>query len=201
MDLQRLSDRSESGVEPFLAANFAAREAFRPAYDRVAEVLCATLDFTNAMDVGCGQGFLIDALLAKGVDVWGIELSVEARDFASQQARDRIAIGNALWANTARPFDLVTCVEMAEHIEPQHSARLAEKVAGMSDRYVYFTAAPPHQPGHGHINCRPTTDWLHFFSRCGWSLDLERTIDIRARLGILADAPWISMNTMLFVKE
>ena len=199
MDMQHLSSRT-GGVEPFAAANFAAREAFRPAYDRVAEVLCATLDFASAIDVGCGQGFLVDALLAHGIDVQGIEVAADAVAYASPQAAERIAIGNAIWANLSRPFDLVCCVEVAEHIEPQHSAALVAKLCTFGDQ-VYFTAASPYQPGHGHINCRPMTDWMYFFSQNGFVLDLERTIDIRARLGVLPAAPWISMNTMLFTKE
>lgn len=199
MGMQHLSERD--GSVAFEAANFAAREAFRPAYDRVADVLCALLDFQSAIDVGCGQGFLVDALLARGIDVQGIEASPAALEYASPQAAERTAIGNALWANTSVPFDLVCCVEVAEHIAPEHSARLVTKLCQLAKGPVYFTAASPYQPGHGHINCRPATDWIWFFAQNGWRLEIEKTTDIRARLGELVAAPWISMNTMLFVKE
>tara|TARA_R110000868_G_scaffold3130_4_gene20790 strand:+ start:3252 stop:3755 length:504 start_codon:yes stop_codon:yes gene_type:complete len=167
----------------------------------VADVLAAVLDFRNVLDVGCGQGFLIDAMLSHGIDVQGIEVSPDAVAYASPQAAERISIGNAIWANISLPFDLVACVEVAEHIAPEHSQALVRKLCQFADRQVFFTAATPYQPGHGHINCRPSTDWIYFFNKCGFSLDLERTIDIRARLGNLEAAPWISMNTMLFVKE
>jgi cyclopropane fatty-acyl-phospholipid synthase-like methyltransferase len=199
--VQYVSDGSESSVVPFESENFAAREAFRPAYDRLAQVLCTVLDFTTAIDVGSGQGFLVDALLAQGIDVQAIEASPAALEYASPQAAERTAIGNALWANASRPFGLVCCVEVAEHIEPQHSRTLVNKLCQMATGPVFFTAATPYQPGHGHINCRPTTDWVYFFAQNGWILDIERTIDIRARLGVLAEAPWISTNSMLFTKE
>lgn len=200
MGVQHLQDGSESSVA-FESANFAAREAFRPAYDRLAEVLMATLEFQSALDVGCGQGFLVDALLAHGIDVQGIEMSHSALAFASPQAAERIQIGNALWANVSVPFDLVCCVEVAEHVEPQHSRRLVTKLCELAKGPIYFTAASPYQPGHGHINCRPSVDWIYFFHENGWTLDIDKTIDIRARLGSLEAAPWISMNTMLFIKE
>lgn len=196
-----VSLRTESSVVPFTAANFAAREVYRPAYDRVAEVLTATLDFVNVMDIGSGQGFLIDALLTKGIDAYGIELEKMAFAYASPQAQERTSIGNALWANTSVKFDLVTCIEVAEHIPPEHSVRLVEKLCELASDQIYFTAASPYQPGHGHINCRPAMDWIWFFSVSGWKLDVEKTTDIRARLGALEAAPWISLNTMLFVKE
>lgn len=190
-----------AGSVAFEAENFAAREAFRPAYDRVAEVLCATLDFATAMDIGSGQGFLIDALLARGIDAYGIELSPAALEYASPQAAERTQVGNALWANTSIPFELVCCVEVAEHVEPQNSVRLVEKCCELARGTVFFTAASPYQPGHGHINCRPQTDWMWFFAKYGFRFDLDKTIDIRARLGALESAPWIGMNAMLFTKE
>lgn len=192
---------TSGGVEPFVAENFAAREAFRPAYDRLAGVLTATLDFATAMDVGCGQGFLVDALLAQGVDVQGIEMAPDAVMYASPQAAERISIGNAIWANISRPFGLVCCVEVAEHIPAEHSQALVRKLCKFATGQVFFTAASPYQPGHGHINCRPATDWIYWFSKNGYSLDIEKTTDIRARLGNLEAAPWISMNAMLFTKE
>jgi len=199
MGVQRMQLASSSGVA-FAAEHFEARETFRPGYDRVAEVLCAVLDFQSAIDVGCGQGFLVDALLAHGIDVQGIEKEPAALAFASEQATPRIAVGDALWAAPHRIFDLACCVEVAEHVAPEHSRALVARVASLADT-VFFTAASPYQPGHGHINCRPATDWIYFFSNEGFRLDIERTIDIRARLGTTGPAPWISMNTMLFTKE
>lgn len=201
MGMQHVSGGTQSGVTAFAAANFAAREAFRPAYDRVADAMCAALDFASVLDVGCGQGFLIDALLARGVDVQGIEVSPDAKEMASPQAAERISIGNALYANASKKFDAVACIEVAEHIEPDQSQALVGKLCALAERYVFFTAATPYQPGHGHINCRPTTDWIHWFDRRQWKLDIDKTMELRVRIGTANEAPWISMNTMLFVKE
>lgn len=192
---------TESSVVPFTSANFSAREAYRPAYDRVAEVLTTVLDFQTCIDVGSGQGFLIDAMLAYGIDACGIEMSRDALGYASEQAAVRTNVGNVLWGNTSIKFDLVCCIEVAEHIDPEHSARLVAKLTEFAKDTIYFTAASPYQPGHGHINCRPATDWIYWFSRCGYKLDIEKTTDIRARLGALEAAPWIAQNTMLFTKE
>jgi len=184
-----------------MAINFSGREKFRPAYERVAQILVDTLEFKSVLDVGSGQGFLIDALLPHGVDVYGMELSPESQRFMSNEARERTTIRDVLWDTPGRYYDLVCCVEVAEHILPEHSGILVHKVCELARGPVYFTAASPFQQGVGHINCRPSTDWIYFFHQEGWKLDIERTIDIRARLGVLGSAPWISMNSMLFVKE
>ncbi len=199
MEVQHVS--SGTGSLAFATENFAAREAYRPAYDALADALCAVCSFRSAMDVGCAQGFLVDALLAKGVEVYGIELERAALEFASPQAVERISVGNALNVATSTLFGLVACVEVAEHIDPMKSHVLVERLCAMANDEVFFTAASPFQPGHGHINCRPTTDWIYFFSEQGWRLDIDRTIEIRTRLGIEGPAPWIAMNAMLFVRE
>lgn len=190
-----------SSVVPFATENFAGRECYRPAYDRVADALCAVLDFRSAMDVGCAQGFLIDGLLARGVEAYGIEMERAALEYASPQAAERISVGDALRANPTTLFGLVCCIEVAEHIEPGKSQALVGRLCAMANSEVFFTAASPFQPGHGHINCRPATDWIHLFHAYGWRLDIDTTMELRARIGVNEAAPWIGMNTMLFVKE
>ena len=35
-------------------------------------------------------------------------------------------------------------------------------------KYVVVTAAPPGQPGHHHVNCRPTEYWIDVFKKYGF---------------------------------
>lgn len=51
---------------PMTQAAFAHREAFRPAYSDLADVLCREFEFHGCLDVGAGQGFLVDALAERG---------------------------------------------------------------------------------------------------------------------------------------
>ena len=83
----------------------------------------------RALDVGCGGGILADSMARKGADVTGIDLSTKALKVAQLHAFEaetpRIAYreisAEALAAEAPGSFDVVTCMEMLEHV-PDPSA-------------------------------------------------------------------------------
>ena len=77
----------------------------------------------RALDVGCGGGILSEAMAGRGADVKGIDLADKALKVArlhmleSGAAVDYEAISvEALAAREPQSFDLVTCMEMLEHV-------------------------------------------------------------------------------------
>lgn len=183
-------------------AEFHARERFRPAYGLLAEALVRTFGRGTTLDVGSGQGFLIDALLDCGVtDVRGVELEAAAQDAMSAAARIRTLTGDALTMTGLGRYDLVCCVEMAEHIAPERSEALVAMLVRAAKGPIFFTAATPFQPGVGHINCRPTFHWLSMFRNEGYGLDFDRTAAVMRGLSACEPAPWLAMNALVLDKE
>lgn len=101
----------------------------------------------RVLDVGCGGGILAEAMAKRGADVLGIDLSskplkvaqLHAMDSGVQQLRYREVSAEALAAEMPAAFDVVTCMEMLEHVpDPasvvQSCARLV-KPGG----WVYFS--------------------------------------------------------------
>ena len=91
----------------------------------------ARLAHARALDVGCGGGLLSEALSRHGARVTGIDLApgmVEvARLHAAEEGLDidyRVASAEELAANLAASFDVITCMEMLEHV-PQPARMLA----------------------------------------------------------------------------
>jgi len=179
----------------FEERHFRAREKFRPDYRLLATTLLARLDFESVFDVGCANGFLLESFLSAGKRIGGIELSPAAVAVLPPAVRPRVAIGD--FSEMAGRWDLVCCVEVAEHIVPARSDELVSIVAGAADRWVFFTAAPPGQSGRGHINCRPPEDWLELFAAHGWSLDERLTAAVRADLEGLSEAHWLRGNSLV----
>lgn len=86
---------------------------------------------SRIVDVGCGGGILAEAMAREGASVLGIDLADKplavARLHASQQrvAVDyRLSSAEDLAALEPRAYDIVTCMEMLEHV-PQPDAVIA----------------------------------------------------------------------------
>lgn len=84
----------------------------------------APLSGQRVLDVGCGGGILADAMARRKADVLGIDLASKALKVAQLHAieagtrnvRYREVSAEALAAESPRSFDLVTCMEMLEHV-------------------------------------------------------------------------------------
>ena len=85
----------------------------------------------RVVDVGCGGGLLSESLAARGADVLGIDASedvVEAArahlDASGLDAEYRTTTAEALAETEPGRFDLVTCMELIEHV-PDGAALVA----------------------------------------------------------------------------
>lgn len=81
------------------------------------------LSGARVLDVGCGGGLLAEALAAAGATVTAIDLAPAMIEVARLHALERgvtidyrVASAEALLASGGPPYDLVTCMEMLEHV-------------------------------------------------------------------------------------
>jgi len=91
----------------------------------------ASLRDARVLDVGCGGGILSEAMARSGARVLGIDLSQAVLDVAELHALEaKLAVeyqaiaAEELAAANPGSFDLVTCMEMLEHV-PDPAATLA----------------------------------------------------------------------------
>lgn len=182
----------------FAAEHFGKREKFRDDYRRVAEALLELVPFVSVLDVGCANGFLLDEFLDAGKKARGIELSPGVVEVLTPRLREAIAIGD--FAQAEGRWDLVCCVEVAEHIAPERSRELVTKLASLAGSWIYFTAAATGQTGRGHINCRSHLEWLDWFALEGWAPD-RRSHALRERLQTLESARWLVGNSTLLSRR
>ena len=91
----------------------------------------ASLAGARALDVGCGGGLLSEALSRKGATVTGIDLAPGMVEVARLHAAEEglhldyhVAAAEELAVDLAQSFDVITCMEMLEHV-PQPRRMLA----------------------------------------------------------------------------
>lgn len=94
------------------------------------EFITQALDLQNkkTLDVGCGGGILTESLARNGANVIGIDASNKAIQAAATHAVDQsLAIEYELTTAEefaeahANQFDLITCMELLEHVPDPHS--------------------------------------------------------------------------------
>jgi len=84
---------------------------------------CSPLEDCRVLDMGCGGGILAEAMAANGATVTGIDISRSALAAARAHAQKsglaidyRHATVEEMANNTSGRFDLVTCMELLEHV-------------------------------------------------------------------------------------
>jgi 2-polyprenyl-6-hydroxyphenyl methylase/3-demethylubiquinone-9 3-methyltransferase len=107
----------------------------------------APLAGQRALDVGCGGGILADAMARKGASVLGIDLSTKALKVAQLHALEaqtpnvayREVAAEALAAEAPGSFDVVTCMEMLEHVPDPASVVRACAALVKPGGWVFFS--------------------------------------------------------------
>jgi hypothetical protein len=185
-------------------------EAFGDDYAILASALIQTVfptaENTSHLDLGAGNGLLVGAMCRFGVRSWGLEVSTEAEDQIVPDARHRVIFGRPLesWAllgeEPFRLYDLVSCVEVAEHIPADRADELVEGCCSRSGGWIYFSAAPPGQGGHGHVNEQPREYWEAKFAARGWRVDWGMTEYLIDRVSGMKRCWWLKRNALILRK-
>lgn len=89
---------------------------------------CCSLTNQSILDVGCGGGILTEALSRFSDSVTGIDQSPQAITVARQHASSlltppdyKLTTVESLAEQLAGTFDIITCMEMLEHVPSPHS--------------------------------------------------------------------------------
>jgi 2-polyprenyl-6-hydroxyphenyl methylase/3-demethylubiquinone-9 3-methyltransferase len=101
----------------------------------------------KVLDVGCGGGILADAMARKGAQVLGIDLSTKALRVAQLHALEvqtegvsyREVSAEDLAIEKAGQFDVVTCMEMLEHVPDPASVVRACAALVKPGGWVFFS--------------------------------------------------------------
>jgi 2-polyprenyl-6-hydroxyphenyl methylase / 3-demethylubiquinone-9 3-methyltransferase len=107
----------------------------------------ATLKGRQVLDIGCGGGILTDAMARKGAQVLGIDMAAKPLKVAQLHALEaetpgvayREVSAEALAAEMPAAFDVVTCMEMLEHVPDPSSIVKACAALVKPGGWVFFS--------------------------------------------------------------
>jgi SAM-dependent methyltransferase len=145
----------------------------------------------SLLDVGSGTGTWLRAALDLGVnEIYGVDgvpieadaLLIPRQFFRVEDLSQRIDLG--------RKFDIVLCLEVAEHLPADTAPRLIATLVAHSD-VILFSAAAIGQQGQHHVNCQWPRYWQDLFNAHGYTCD----DDLRWQIWDLHNIePWYRQN-------
>lgn len=122
----------------------------------------------NIMDLGCNVGLWFQAWERWGARVFGLDSHYMAEPFTKQTRSSHRFTGHDLRQpfypdpGLPKPFSLVQCLEVAEHLPAEFADVLVDSICRCAD-IVVFSAATPGQGGHRHVNEQPIDYWIQKF--------------------------------------
>ena len=123
----------------------------------------------TVLDVGCAKGFLVENLRDLGVEASGVDVSPYAISQIREDIRPfcRVAAGTESIDGT---FDLITCIEVAEHMPEAEAKAMIKEICRHTDQ-VIFSSSPDDTEEPTHINLHPPEYWIELFQQEGFFPD------------------------------
>ena len=138
-------------------------ESARRSAETVIQLLIRLFNPNSIVDIGCGRGTWLSEWRNQGItDVLGVD--------GGHQDVNRLLIPKESFQeynlnrpfSVSRQFDLATCMEVAEHLDPSAADTVVQTLTGLSD-IIVFSAAVPNQGGFRHINEQWPAYWAKKF--------------------------------------
>jgi len=108
--------------------------------------LAGGLQGKRVLDVGCGGGILAEAMAAQGAEVTGIDLAEKPLKVATLHGMEsgsrvdyRLVAAEELALESPATFDVVTCMEMLEHVPDPGSTVKACAQLAKPGGWVFFS--------------------------------------------------------------
>jgi SAM-dependent methyltransferase len=147
----------------------------------------------SLLDIGCGEGYLIEYFKKRGVRVAGIDGLPENRDNAPASVRDDIYINDYTKGRYIETyFDMVISCEFVEHIEQKYEMNYLSQF--INCRVLVFTHALPGQGGYHHVNCQSSRYWKDRLTGLGMTYHDEHTRNCR-----LLGKKKLWLSTLVFI--
>jgi 2-polyprenyl-3-methyl-5-hydroxy-6-metoxy-1,4-benzoquinol methylase len=134
----------------------------RQSAKRVLPLIMEAIQPSTVIDVGCAVGTWLAVADVRGIDGDYVDrtlLQIPQERFLPHDLTTPIHL--------ERSFDLVLCLEVAEHLPADSALRLIDSLVSLGP-VILFSAAIPYQGGTNHVNEQWPEYWARHFSAKGY---------------------------------
>jgi SAM-dependent methyltransferase len=152
----------------------------------------------SVLDVGCGRGVWLAEWKRLGVaTLQGLDGEYVDRKSLLIPADQFLPTDISVPIDLQRRFELVECLEVAEHVPESHAETLVDNLVRHGD-LILFSAAIPGQGGEFHVNERPYSYWRQKFAARGYAVYDA----IRPQVaGLREIEPWYRYNALVYAND
>jgi SAM-dependent methyltransferase len=140
-------------------------------FGHIADRIARELRPSTVLDAGCAMGFLVEQLASRGVEAWGVDVS----EYAIRQVDGSVA--DRCWAASLteplpRRYDMITCIEVIEHLDSDDGAKALANLCEATDR-ILFSSTPDDFAEPTHLHVQPAEGWSADFAVHGFYRNLD----------------------------
>ena len=158
--------------------------------------------YSTFLDIGCSVGWQVDEALKLGFDAYGIDGDYSLVYHKNTRNLERIMFNDfsKTYLILPKKFDLIWCVEVAEHIEEQFTDNLIKTISYnlREAGSVVFTACSKENTGIHHVNIKSKEWWIDKFNKHNMVYIPEWTEDLKKYSTMKRE--FIQENGMIFIK-
>lgn len=155
-------------------------------------------DIEKVLDVGCGVGTFLKTANDMGISfTQGMDGPWVDKELLQIPQKDFFEVDLNYLPVFKESFDLVICLEVAEHLAENNAEALVKFLTEHAE-IILFSAAVPGQGGENHINEQWQSYWADIFSKFAFQpVDLIRP-KIWDHLNV---SYWYRQNTLVYVSD
>jgi len=165
---------------------------------QIVPLIMELLNPRSIIDVGCGVGAWLSIFQEHGVsDILGVDGEYVRLEWLQIDQKYFVPHDLSLPLRIGREFDLVLCLEVAEHLSNEGASAFVQSLTLLSP-IVLFSAAVPQQGGVSHVNEQWPDYWAALFKDFGY----EMVDCLRHRIWRNDQVQWwYAQNAFLFVRS
>lgn len=152
------------------ASDYKSNQALRGFFVNVARAIVDTFHPSTVLDAGCALGFLVEELRKLGVQAYGIDISEYAISQVDESVKEFCAvcpIQNEFPPKFPKHFDLITNIEVMEHLTKEGGEAAIRNLCAHTDR-ILFSSSSTDFEDPTHINVNTVDYWAAEFAKNGF---------------------------------
>ena len=174
------------------------KQGSRSSAGEIVPIVLQLFHAESVIDIGCGVGTWLSIFKKHGIgDILGLDGDyVDSGDLEIPK-ESFLAFDLCKPSNIGRKFDLVLCLEVAEHLSADVSDSLVDFLTNLGD-VVIFSSAIPYQSGTSHVN----EQWPDYWCKLFKNKKFEVFDCIRKRIWENEKVEWwYAQNILVFIRE